>query len=131
MTLRRVTRLLTEYVGVDIGDPVEHPVVLRTGTAAVHVRILDAQPPVLRVFSRLLAEVPRSDALVVELNELNATLSFVRVFWRDDAVFAATELLASTLDLVELAAACDLVADVADYYDVRLRDRHGGSTAFD
>ena len=130
-TLKHVRRLLSEYVGVDVPDPVEQPVVLRSGTAAVHVRVVDADPPVLRVFSRLLAGVTRTDALLAELNDLNASLSFVRLFWRDDAVFAATEALAATIDLIELAAACDLVADIADYYDVRLRERHGGTTAFD
>ena len=38
--------------------------------------------------------------------------------------------LASTLDSIELSNACDWLADAADYYDVRLQERFGGTLAF-
>jgi hypothetical protein len=127
----RVARLLAEYL--DDGescDPLTAPVAIRAGTALVLVRLVDAEPPVVRVFSPLLRAVERSDALLVELNEINAHLSFVRLFWRDDTVFAATEVLAGSLDAETLGNACDAVAELADHYDVRLHEQHGGELAY-
>lgn len=144
----RVTGLLAEYldeagdadpdegcvpgeVDPDQGlDPLEAPVAIRSGTALVLVRLVDAEPALVRVFSPLLREVARSDELLAELNEINAHLSFLRLFWRDDTVFAASELLAASLDLASLANACDALCDLADYYDERLHDRFGGTLAY-
>jgi hypothetical protein len=127
----RVSRLLTAYLGGDAAvDPAVAPVAIRAGTAMVHVRLIDADPPVVRVFSALLRQVGSSPELLAEINEINAHLSFARLFWRGDSVLAATELLASTIDPGELANACDVLCDVADYYDVRLHERFGGDLAF-
>jgi len=128
----QVRALLSGYLG---GHPLPadltaEPLAIRAGTAVVYVRLVDAAPVVLRVFSPLLRHVARSAELVGELNDLNARLNFVRVFWRDDTVYASCELLAETLDPAELAHACDNVADTADYYDVRLHARFGGEVAF-
>lgn len=123
----RVSRLLTDYLdGEDPIDPSDGPVAIRSGTAVVYVRLIDAEPPVVRVFSRLLRGVAGTHDLLGELNEINAHLSFVRLFWREDTVIAATELLAATADPDELANACDVLCDVADYYDERLHQRFGG-----
>src|SRR5207249_4796666 len=100
----RVGRLLTEYLDGAVGvDPTERPVAIRAGTAMVQVRLIDADPPVVRVFSSLLRGVECSAELLAELNEINAHLSFARLFWRDGAVLGATELLAATIDPNELA----------------------------
>jgi hypothetical protein len=96
----------------------------------VLVRLVDADPPVVRVFSPLLRSLDRSDALLVELNEINAHLDFLRLFWRDRTVYAATELLAGSLDAASLGHACDAVADTSDYYDALLHERHGGQLAY-
>jgi T3SS (YopN, CesT) and YbjN peptide-binding chaperone 1 len=127
----RVGRLLGEYLDNAAVDPTEAPVAIRAGTAVVQVRLIDADPPVVRVFSALLRRVEVSPELLTELNEINAHLSFVRLFWRDGAVLAATELLAATIDPNELANACDVLCDVADYYDVQLHQRFGGDLSFD
>lgn len=134
----RVTGLLAAYLdegedgdGGKGVDPVGGPVAIRSGSALVLVRLVDGDPPLLRVFSPLLREVDRSDDLLVELNEINAHLSFLRLFWRDGTVFAATELLATSLDEAALANACDALCDLADYYDDRLHTRFGGTLAYD
>jgi hypothetical protein len=111
-------------------DLADEPAAIRAGTAVVYVRLVDSEPPVVRVFSPLLRDIARSAELLGELNDLNARLNFLRLFWRDATVFAATELLAMTLDPEELANACDSVAETADYYDVRLHARFGGHTAY-
>jgi hypothetical protein len=111
-------------------DPLTAPVAIRSGTALVLVRLVDADPPLVRVFSPLLREIERSPELLVELNEINAHLSFLRLFWRAGTVFAATELLATSLDRDALANACDALCDLADYYDERLHSRYGGELAY-
>ena len=111
-------------------DLAAEPAAIRAGTAVVYVRLIDAEPAVVRVFSPLLRRIPRSPELLGELNDLNARLNFLRLFWRDDTVFAATELLASTLEAAELSNACDSLAETADYYDVRLHARFGGEIAY-
>ena len=113
-----------------VADLAAEPVAIRCGTAVVYVRLVDAEPAVVRVFSPLLRRVDRSPNLLVELNDINARLNFLRLFWRDGTVYAASELLADTLTATELSNACDLLADAADYYDERLHARFGGQTAF-
>jgi hypothetical protein len=129
----RVHQLVAGYLA---GQPVAadltaEPAAIRSGTAVVYLRLIDAEPPVVRIFSPLLRQLDRSPELLMELNELNARLSFLRLFWREGTVYAASELLAETLSAAELANACDALADAADYYDERLQPRFGGQTAFD
>ncbi|WP_432981729.1 T3SS (YopN, CesT) and YbjN peptide-binding chaperone 1 [Dactylosporangium sp. CA-233914] len=129
----KVRGLVTEYLGrSDVpADLVTQPIAIRSGTAVVYLRLIASEPPLVRVFSPLLRRLPRTPELLTELNELNGRLNFIRLFWRDDSVIAAAEMLASTLDPIELSNACDWVADTADYYDERLRDQFGGQLAFD
>lgn len=128
---RHVAHLLTDYLddGQDC-DPLDEPVAIQAGTALVLVRLVDAEPPVVRVFSPLLRSIDRSNELLIELNEINAHLNFVRLFWREDTVVAATEMLAHAIDATSLGHACDAIAELSDYYDVRLRERHGGRLAY-
>jgi hypothetical protein len=133
---QRVTRLVADYLDdadndTDDGlDIVTEPVAIQAGTAMVLVRLVDADPPVVRVFSPLVRSVERGSDLLAELNEINAHLNFLRLFWRDHTVFAATELLAESADAAAIAHACDAVADLADYYDVRFHERYGGDLAY-
>ncbi|MFG2043403.1 YbjN domain-containing protein [Dactylosporangium sp. NPDC048998] len=129
----KVHRLVTEYLGGQEvpADLVAEPAAIRSGTAVVYLRLIASEPPLVRVFSPMLRQLGRSPQLLAELNDLNGRLNFIRLFWRDDCVFAAVEMLASTLDPIELSNACDWVADTADYYDERLRDQFGGHLAFD
>jgi hypothetical protein len=129
---RRVRQLIGAYLddSAFAADLVTEPAAIRCGTAVLYVRLVDADPPVVRVFSPLLRGVDRGPELLTELNELNGRLSFLRLFWRDHTVYAAAELLADTLGTAELANTCDLLSDAADYYDERLHARFGGQTAF-
>jgi hypothetical protein len=128
---QRVTQLIADYLddGDDL-DVVAEPVAIQAGTAMVLVRLVDADPPVVRIFSPLIRSVDLATDLLTELNEVNAHLSFLRMFWRDRTVFAATELLAESADAAAIAHACDAVADLADYYDVRFHQRFGGELAY-
>ena len=128
----RIQNLVSEYLAgpspkIDIAA---EPVAVRCGTAVLYVRLVEAEPPVVRVFSPLLRNIPLSPELLAELNDLNSRLNFQRVFWRDSTVYAACELLADTLTAAEFSHTCDGIADAADYYDERLREKFGGQTAF-
>ena len=112
------------------GDLVTEPAAVRSGTAVVYIRLIDADPPVVRVFSPLLRDVDRGPELLAELNDLNARLSFLRLFWRDRTVYAAAELLAPGLTGETLTHAVDTVSDTADFYDERLQPRFGGEKAY-
>ncbi|GAA2329384.1 YbjN domain-containing protein [Dactylosporangium sp. NPDC051485] len=129
----KVHRLVTDYLGGQEvpADLVSRPAAIRSGTAVLYLRLIASEPPLVRVFSPLLRQLERSPELLAELNDLNGRLNFIRLFWRDDCVYAAAEVLASTLDPIELSNACDWVSDTADYYDERLRDQFGGRLAFD
>ena len=128
----RVRQLLAGYLDGEApdGDLVTEPAAIRCGTAIVYLRLVEATHPVLRVFSPLLRGVDQSSELLAELNELNARISFLRLFWREGTVYAALELLARTLTSEVLAHACDTMADAADYYDERLQPRFGGEKAY-
>ena len=125
----RVQRLLSDYLGADAADPADEPAVIRSGSAIVYVRLIAADPPLVRVFSPMLTGVPESPELLAELNVINSTACFARVFWRDGKVFAAAEHLAADLDDPELTNICDWVSDLADHHDNRLQDLFGGELA--
>lgn len=128
----RVRKLVGDYLGDrDLAvNPLTEPVAVRCGTAVVYLRLVDAEPPVMRAFSPLLRNVERTPDLLGELNDLNAKVNFLRLFWRDGTVYAAGEVLATTLTAEELAHICDAVAEAADYHDVRLHARFGGEITF-
>ncbi len=133
----KVHRLVRDYVSDDTipADLTTDPAAIRCGTAIVYLRLAstsaETERPVLRLFSPLLRNVERSPDLLEKLNDLNGRLNFLRIFWRDSTVYAAAELLASTLTASELSNACDWLADAADYYDVRLHAHFGGDLAFE
>lgn len=131
--LRRwIQRLVDSYLNGQTahGDLVTEPVAVRSGTAVVYIRLIDADPPVVRIFSPLLHDVDRGPELLHELNDLNARLSFLRLFWRDRTVYASAELLAPGLTSEMLSHAVDTVADTADFYDERLQPRFGGEKTY-
>lgn len=129
-TRRHVQLLVDTYLDKET-DLAEAAVRIRAGSAVVRIRLLDSEPPMVRVFAAMVIGVSWSPELLDVLNEINSTTHLIRLFWKNDAVWVADELLASTLDLEELATGIDLVADVADHYDDQIVERFGGSVALD
>lgn len=132
MIKSRIENMVCERLGIakcDLDAP--QAVFFRAGSAAVFVRLLADEPTHLRVYSPLLREVPETDELILELNRINGDHHAVRIFQRNQTVFAAIELLAATLDPEELVDACNSVGDVADHYDTILHARFGGTLAFE
>jgi hypothetical protein len=105
---------------------------LRRGSATFFVNVLEPSspsppaPPIVKVFSLVLTNVPKSAALLEELNQMNLQWNFVRAAWADGQVILSTELLAETLDLEELEVAISAVGRIADTSDEQLRARFGG-----
>jgi hypothetical protein len=109
---------------------------IRLGSAMYRISVLDQDPPLVRVWSRILQHVEGSTELLEEINDLNRGIVSARVFFvkDDDAatgrVVAATEIPAESMDLGDLAHACSAIASLADWVDTTLMIRFGGRTAF-
>jgi hypothetical protein len=105
---------------------------IRMGSAIYFVRAVESPmaPAFVQVFSPLLGEVEKSPGLLEALNDINVQVVFARVAWVNGMVMASSELLAETLDLQELHAACATIAQLADTYDNALQGRFGGQISF-
>jgi hypothetical protein len=109
---------------------------IRLGSALYRITLLVQDPPLVRVWSRILHGVPHSGDLLEEINDLNRNIVSARVFFvRDEdapngKVVAATEIPAASMDASELAHACSVIASLADWVDTVLMIRFGGSTTF-
>jgi hypothetical protein len=126
-----VEKTVQELLGVEqlqVNDDGSIPI--RRGSTAVYVRLLDDEPPILRVFSPMLHGIPKTPPLLERLNDLNTAIRFARLFWVGDQVILATELVAETLDKEEVANAIDVVVGGADRLDDALRSEFGGEVLF-
>lgn len=127
----RLDAFVAQYLGTPASAIDAQQVCIREGSAAVYIRLLQHDPRFVRIFSPMVQDISESHELLRDLNAINAATSFVRVFWRDDTVYAATEQLAATLDLDELVNACEVVSAVADHHDNLLVEAHGGRLSFE
>jgi hypothetical protein len=126
-----VRALLLEYLGADelhLNDTGAVPI--RAGSAAIYVHVVEDETPMVQLVSPVLAGVDASQDLYEALNRINAAIDVGRFFWEAGTVIAADNLVAETLDLIELSTACDGIADLADRYDDELQARFGGERSF-
>ena len=104
----------------------------RAGSAGVYVKLAEVNDrPLVHIYSPLLRGVSSTPSLLERLNQINANSYQARVFWLEEQVIVAIDLLAEALDKEELAAAVDLVSGFADHWDTELRGAFGGDVAFD
>ena len=105
---------------------------IRAGSTAISVRLIEGNDghPLLQVFARVLGGVKQTPELLLKLNELNSTFSFVRAFATGDEVLVAMELLAEELDAAQIRHACSVVSWAGDHWDGELKAKFGGDTAF-
>jgi hypothetical protein len=99
------------------------------GSARVGIGVVQEdprEPALVRVWSPLLADVPKTAALLDVLNGLTGDLGVGRFYWTDSIVILETTLLADTLDDLKLFAAMKLIGQVADRYNDELARRFGG-----
>ncbi len=126
-----IEKTLSEWLEADEIKPSDKGEYLfRRGSAEVCVRIDEGEPTSVTVYSLVLRHVKKSARLLDALNLINTEIDFARVFWLENAVVLAIELLASTLDAEQLRASCETVARLADSLDSQLKKKFGGKTAF-
>ena len=122
--------LMQEILGVDelyVDDRGHVPV--STEVAGYTVRLCPScDTPHIEVFSVAIEDVPADPGLYEALNDINRGLSHARIFWVDDRVIVAGELLGESADSRGLHCLCDEVARVADHHGPRLAETFGGTT---
>jgi hypothetical protein len=125
----RVSSLLREILGDPTITVGTSDLFVAFGSARVGVRVVqdDAREPALvRIWSPLLADVPKTAGLLDVLNGLTGDLGVGRFFWTGSYVILETTLLADTLDELKLRAGIKLIGQIADRYDDELARRFGG-----
>jgi hypothetical protein len=104
---------------------------VRVGTSGFLVELLDFEPTLVRVWSPVVIGVEKNLELLDTLNGLNGNGLGLRVFFLENKVILATELVAQTLDAVQLDFACHMLAGAAERLGPELVARFGGETLFD
>ena len=128
----RLEKMLKEFLGVDklvTDDEGDYPI--RSGSAKYYVRLSEGTPSIVNVYAQILVGVYSSPALYDRINRVNAVIQFGRLFHDGETVFAATELVADTMDPEELSEACRSIADMADTYDDLFKREFGGQRQFE
>lgn len=129
-TRAHVLSLLRETLGdPTIAEVGPGDVFVAFGSARVGIEVVhdDAREfALVRIWSPLLADVPKKAGLLDVLNGLTGDLGVGRFFWTDSIVILETTLLADTLDELKLGAAIELIGQLADRYDDELARRFGG-----
>jgi hypothetical protein len=93
------------------------------------VRVL-GDPPYVRIFAPVLANVERNPSVAARINELNEKIQFARLFETDGTIFAAVEVFGSPFVGEHVAHACWILGKLADDIDEALQEEFGGRTAF-
>jgi len=127
----RVEALCRHYLGVDeLAVDADGDIPVRIGESGLYyVSLLDGEPPLVRVHTRLLRDVEASPELLERLNEMNRGIVSARVFWQDGSIVAATEVVAATIDQDELDHVCRAVRVLTEWTD-ELHDRFGGAKPY-
>jgi hypothetical protein len=125
----RVSSLLREILGDPTITVGTSDLFVGFGSARVGVRVVQddtREPALVRIWSPVLADVPKTAGLLDVLNDLTGDLGVGRFFWTDSWVILETTLLADTLDELKLRAGIKLIGQIADRYDDELARRFGG-----
>ncbi len=98
------------------------------GSSAVFISAHEWQERfvLVELVSPVLDGVAMSEGLMQKLNALNEKLWFGKVYWRNNEVWLAHNLLGDHLDSNELVASVGMLAVVADRIDDELQVRFGG-----
>jgi hypothetical protein len=111
-------------VALERDDDGDYP--LRRHGVPIYGRFHNDNRPLFQVFAVVLDGVDESPELFAELNSLNANLQQARVFHVEDQVLAEVDLVAESLDGVELMTAMDRIQKFAESIAPTLRVVFGG-----
>jgi len=102
---------------------------LRYGSAMVFVRVF-GDPPIIRVFSPVLAEARMGVDLAQVVNELNGQHLFVKWLISDGSVVASVDLFGDPLAAQHVLHACGVLGETVNELDEQLQEQFGGRTFF-
>ena len=126
MARTHVESLLENFLGQQKVEPdVDGDYLLRFRSAAYYVRVVDAERPVVQVFSIAPGEVAATPELLDELHVVNADIRFARIFHVRDQVLVETDIMAEALDPAGFESAGRGVASITDYLAAGLNQRYG------
>lgn len=92
------------------------------------VKVLNTEPPRVRMESIMLTDLPESAKLLRRINELNDLLDYGRIFWHERSVYFEYELLTASLDVDTIRPACAMVsASIGEVSDLLLGEFGAGS----
>jgi DNA-directed RNA polymerase subunit RPC12/RpoP len=122
--------LLKEYLQEgEFSVDADGDVPIHFGSTSCWVTVFeDSSRPEVQVWSYMGRDVPESDALYKYLNDLNASIKYGQVYWRNRNVVVSYYLFAEGLQLRELANACERIGRTADAHDDEVVARFGGRT---
>lgn len=86
----------------------------------------DSTPIALEVFGVLLRDVELNAELLKEINQINVSSPFVKITHEDSHVFVSDELVAESLDSVELVNSVTKIAKALEDYSQTLSVVYGG-----
>ena len=127
MAVSRVREVIGENLGniaLERDSDGDYP--LRRHGLPIYGRFHNDDRPLFQVFAVVLDGVAESPELYAELNSLNANLQQARVFHVEDQVLAEVDLVAESLDGVELITAMDHIQKFAESIAPTLRVVFGG-----
>lgn len=99
---------------------------LRRHGLPIFGRLVEDGPLIFQVFAVVLQDVEESAELLKEINSLNAGLSQARIFHIENQVLAEVDLVAPSLDEIELVSAIDRIQEFATSIAPTLQIVHGG-----
>jgi hypothetical protein len=88
--------------------------------------LVDSAPTLLRVFGILLRDVEPSSDLLTEINQINGNSQFVKIYHRENLVVVSDDLVAESLDAVELTTSVSNIAKAIEDFSQTLSVVFGG-----
>lgn len=87
---------------------------------------VDAEPIAIEVFGVLLQDVQETPDLLKEINQINSTSNYIKIALVEDQVIVSDELVAESLDPVELRTSVSKIAKALEDYSQTLSVVYGG-----
>src|SRR6266487_1614289 len=121
----------------DAGDEADQPPTSLTEwlcwavAQVLEVEQVNQDPPSVRLFAPMVIDVPRSPALLEDLNDINLNITVGRVAHTPaNEVLFSLELYGEQLTVEIIRASLDAATTIADHFDHQLQSRFGGKTLY-
>jgi len=103
---------------------------IRYGSTMCFVRGIE-DPPSVRLFAPMVIDIPRTPALLEDLNDINLNITVGRVVHTPaNEVLFSLELYGEQLTVEIVRASLDAATTIADHFDHQLQARFGGKTLY-